>query len=438
MRTTILALSLGLAFSAHAVDLPAALQGAQAADPTLASAMANRDASFENIAIARSRLLPQISLQATHQNLQQTTVNTLGTNEFSGTSSNTQLNLRQALFRPRDWAGLSIGKLQAQYGEYKLASAQSDLWSRTVIAWTDVLAAIAMRDAYAQGVASAEAAAQQEQKRFAGGDGTRDQVAEASAQLQLAQAQLKDADLELEGRRRAFKLLTRLDATGFEKYRVPEASRIPVVLASEDDTVQRIVESNPELMAARVNEVISERKLAQARSDHLPTVDLIGSAARAQNDSTNTLGTRYNNHQIGFQLVVPIYSGGGISATQRQFAALYTAATADREALDQRLRSQLTVDWNSLGGLQEKIGSAQELVKSAREQRRGAELGLKAGVKTWADVSAADQLIARRESDRINMVATLVKIQTRILSLMPTGEPAWDRWMRALSAAVQP
>ena len=135
---------------------------------------------------------------------------------------------------------------------------------------------------------------------------------------------------------------------------------------------------------------------------------------------------------------MPIYSGGGISATQRQFAALYTAATADREALDQRLRSQLTVDWNSLGGLQEKIRSAQELVKSAREQRRGAELGLKAGVKTWADVSATDQLIARRESDRINMVVTLVKIEARILSMLPTAEPAWDRWMRELSAAVQP
>ena len=116
---TALALLAALALHpAHAVDLDTALQAAQAADPTLASANANRDAAHENIALARARLLPQVTLQNTTQHLNQTTHNAQGlSNDFDGRSRSTQLSIRQGLLRPRDWAGLQIGQLQAAQGE---------------------------------------------------------------------------------------------------------------------------------------------------------------------------------------------------------------------------------------------------------------------------------------------------------------------------------
>jgi protease secretion system outer membrane protein len=426
-----------LAAPALAVELPDALRAAQLADPTLASAAANRDASAENIAIARARLLPQVSLQSTMQRTEQTSTSAFGTNSFEGPSKSTALSLRQGIYRPRDWRGVDVGKAQAEYGEYKYASAQSDLWNRTTSAWLDVLAATAARDAFRLPLASAQSAAQQEQRRLQLGDGTRDATAEAAAQLVDARAQLAFAEVDLRAKRQAFALLTRLEADGFDAMKVPALDRLPMVLPTHEDALRRVVDSNPELLAARASERVAERRLSQASADHLPTLDLIGAHTRAQNDSTNTLGTRYRNQQFGLQLQVPIYAGGGVTAMQRQAAAQYAAASADRNALEQKLRTQVTNDFELLRGLRERLRSSQELLGAAREQKRGAELSLRGGLRTWAEVHAADQQLARRTSDLVGLATGVLRVQARLLSLLPITDPAWDEWTRQVSAAVR-
>ncbi|MDE2212314.1 MAG: TolC family protein, partial [Betaproteobacteria bacterium] len=71
MKRSVLALAALLVFagSARAMPLEAAIAAAEKNDPSLASAQANRDAAFENIAIARARLLPQTSVQSLVQKL---------------------------------------------------------------------------------------------------------------------------------------------------------------------------------------------------------------------------------------------------------------------------------------------------------------------------------------------------------------------------------
>lgn len=438
MKKTLIALAVAavLTLPVFAVELPEALRAAQLSDPTLAAASASRDAALENIAIARARLLPQINMQSTMQRLEQVTTNALGSSQFEGPSRSASLSVRQSLFRPRDWRGVEVGKAQAAYGEYKLASAMSDLWSRTSSAWIDVLATTAVRDAYRLPVASAESAAQQEKRRFELGDGTRDAAAEAAAQLVDARAQLANAEVDLRAKRQAFLLLTRLEASGFDSLRVPALDRLPTGLPSPEDALARVIDTNPELLASRASETVAQRRLHQAAADHLPTLDILGSKTNAQNDTTNTLGTRYRNEQIGLQLQVPIYSGGGVSAIERQLAAQYAAAGAERDALEQKLRTQISADFELMRGLRERLHSAQELLGASREQKRGAELALRGGLKTWADVHSADQLIARRSADVVGLSTAVLKVQARLLSLLPVTDPAWSQWTSQVSASV--
>lgn len=435
----ILALSIvGMTLPAAAVDLPTALQAAQANDPTFASARSNRDAATENVAITRSRLLPQVSFQSTIQHLNQTTVQSGTPHDFSGQSRNSTLSLRQGVYRPRDWAGAAVGELQAQYGQYQFGAAQSDVWNRAVGVWIDVLGSQTLRDHYARSVESATNSAEQEKRRLQAGDGTRDAVAEAVAVLAQARAQLADAELDLKSKEQAFRLLTRLDPASFRTFRLPEADKLALPVPSEAEMLSRVLDNSAELQGARIAEAVAQKRLDQVSSDHRPTLDMIGSVSRAENDATNTLGLKYNNHQIGVQLVVPIYSGGGVSATQRQAAAQYAAATTDREAVEQKLRTQVAVDWNAQVGLRERALAAKELVASAREQRRAAERGIRAGLRTWTEASAADQLIARRGADQTSLLVGIVKTQAKLLALLPVSDPAWDEWSRALSALAIP
>lgn len=437
MRLIAFAVAAALAAPAAAVDLGAAMRAALAADPELAAALANRDAAQENIAIARARLLPQVSLQGTYQHLNQQTTSAAGTREFVGPSESVQLTVRQGVLRMRDLEGLKIGTLQAEFGERKLDSARSALWNRTTFAWVDVLVAQAVRDVYARTEASVAEAARQEARRFEAGDGTRDAVAESAGQLALARAQLAEARLDVQSKLLAFNQLTKMDAKDFAGYRLPAGGGLFDLREDRSELLARIIEANPELASARVSEEVAKRRLAQAGTDHMPTLDLVASANRGKSDSPVLVGTSYNNSQVGLQLSLPIYQGGGVSAAQRQAAAGVSAATADREALFNRLNVQFASDWNSQLALRERIEAAEALVTSAVEARRAAEFGVKAGLRTWADLGAADLQLARREAERAGMIGMLLKTHSRLLSLLPASDPAWERWSAAVSGKAR-
>lgn len=440
MKHRLLALAVAAAFSAPAaaVDLPAAIQAAVAADPELASALANRDAAQENVPLARARLLPQVSLQSTYQRLNQNSTSAGGVRDYQGPSESIQLSVRQALLRVRDREGLRIGNLQAELGELKLESARSDLWNRASMVWVDVLAAQAVRDIYARTEASVAEAAKQEARRFELGDSTRDAVAEAAAQLAFARGQLADARLEVQTRLLAFSQLTRLKAEEFDGYRLPGMAGPVRLTEDRAELLARIIDNNPDLASARVAEEIARRRIAQAGADHLPTIDLVASANRGKSDSANLVGTSYNNSQVGLQMVLPIYQGGAVNAAQRQSTAALAAATADRESLLNRMNVQFAADWNAQTSLHERIAAAGALVTAGIEQRRAAELGIKAGLRTWADLGAADLQLARREVDRVGLIGSQLKLQARMLSLLPASDPSWERWVAAVAGKSRP
>ena len=428
--------------SAYAQNLHEVVSAAQVRDAALQSASANRDAAQENIGIARSKLLPQLSYQDTRQQLHQTTTQATTTGpqvrDFDGASVNRQLSFRQGVIRPRDVAGYFAGGAQAEYGSYKYESALSDLWGRTIGAWLDVLAARTLVDVQQQTQKAVAEASRQEVMRFDRGDGTRDARAEAQAQLAQAHAMLLDAQLALRARELALQILTNLEPKNLTNTRLPSELEVKWSEAQKDGLWVVVSSVGPEFLAAQAVETLNRFRMLQSASDHLPTLDLVATATRAQNDSTNTLGASYNNRQVGVQLVVPLFSGGGVEAGRRQAVATYQASVADREATLVRLETQFTSDWATQMGLFERAQAARSLLDAAKDQRRGVELGLANGSRNWGDLSNAELLVARRYTDLVNLQLSLFKTQARLLSLVPVQTPAWHDWIHALNAASLP
>lgn len=429
------------ALNVSAQGLVDAVAAAQTRDPALQSASLNREAARQNIWIAGSRLLPQLSYQQIQQNTNQTTTQdtTLGpqARSFVGQSFNKQVNLRQGIIRARDVEGYRQGHMQFSYGEQKYISAQADLWSRATGAWLDVMAARKMVEVYSNAVKSAGESSLQETKKYKVGDGTKDSRAEAAAQFAQAQAMLLDAELNLKARERSYSLLTGLAPELLARRQLPLESAANFDSARRDELWELVLSSAPELGAAQAAQNVSLSRANQALYDHLPTLDLVASASSAQNDSTNTLGYSYTNRQVGVQLVVPLFSGGGVEASRRQAYASYEASVADRESLLVRIETQFMGDWASQAGLLARASAARALALAAQEQRRAVELGLAKGLRTWTDLSNADLLLARRSSDLVALQVTLFKTQARILSLLPVQVPAWDEWVKSLDIASQ-
>jgi len=434
-----LACAFGVTLEAQAQSLNETLQAAWGNDPALQSAAANRTAARENIDIARSRLLPQANVQGSQSALSQTTTqNTaLGpqANPFRGTSYNYSLSVRQGILRPRDWVGLDLGKQQAFYGELKFQSVKSDLWNRASSAWFDLLSAQTNKLIYSKAIQAIAESAKQETLRYEKGDGTKDSMIEALAQLKQARAMLNDAELNVKSKLKAFQTLSGLEQSDWMNRHLPDESKVHFTDFEKDVLWERVEEETPELLASKAAERINQIKAQQSRFDNYPTIDAFGQSTNAQNDSTNTLGYQYRNNQVGFQLSMPLYAGGGLEASKRQAFATYEASIADREALFIRIQNQFDGDWASQAGLLDKASAARGLVLAAEEQKRSAEFSVKKGLRTWTDVSNAELLLARRANELNNILLTLYKTQARILSLLPTDDPAWEEWVRQLDLA---
>jgi protease secretion system outer membrane protein len=436
---------LGTLSPLRAMDLDAAIASAEKNDPALASAQANRDAAFENIAIARAKLLPQTSFQSLVQKIQEGVKQDAAgpTGGSSGTSYlvnayNNQVSLRQGLYHPRDWMGYDIGQLQSEYGTQKLASARSDLWVRTTNAWLDVLSAVELRRIYVETVKTTAYAADQAEKRFKAGDGTRDAAVEARAQHDLAKSQLAEAEINQRSREQTFKRLTGMEAADLRDAHLPDYRQVHLAVANPDELQQIVSSTNPEILAAQAAEQVNKKRAEQARADRLPTVDLVASKSWAQSDTVFTINQRYNVLGAGVQVNIPLYDGGGLSATQRQAEFAASASSEDLRTQQVKLATQVESDWASAEASLERARSAEILIAAAQEQKRAAEMGLKSGVRTWGDVAQADILIARRAGDYLSYATGVLRAQARLLSAVPVTENVWEPWVAQISQLAKP
>ena len=400
-------IAFGVAMPVFAATIQEAFDNAVKVDPALRSSRFNQDANNENIAIARSRLLPQISLQGSTNQLTQTTTQDVPGNSsisksFTGPSANHQFVIRQGLLRPKEISAINFAELQSLYGEVKYQSDLSDLWLRVTYAWIDLVGTKQLVEAYARPLKPLQAAAKQEVARLIQGDSTKDVVAEAEAQFQFANASHNQALQTFKAKQKAFELLTQIDP---ELLNGMNLNLLPKKAFSEtdrDQLLKRKRETSFELRLAEIQEQLQRERLRMTRADHLPTLDVIASWNIAKNDATSTQGYQYKNNQIGIQYMVPIYTGGATTAAERQVGFLLDATIAESEAVANRL------------GQYYRVHAGFKLVESAREQLKASTLSFAHGVKSMADLANSELTFSRREVDQINLVMDYQKYSARL------------------------
>lgn len=421
--------------NAWAVDLVTAFEAARAEDPTVAAARAAYAAALQGVEVAGGRLLPQVTFQSTQQVLDQTTVSSTGTALFDGHTRSTVIQGRLGIYRKRDRVAIDIAGVQAEQAALKVQGALADLFARTAGAWVDAVSANTALSIYRQASTTAGAIAQQARARFAAGEGTRDAVSEADAQQDAARLQVREAELDFDAKRRALTLVTRLPDAGLADRKLPESGLADAVVG-DPALLGRVLDSNADIAAARLEERLGELRVSLASADHHPTLDVIAGHTEAESDSTNTLGARYRNNAVGLQLVVPIFSGFSVDASVRQAVLAVETSRANTRALVQRVESQFLADAAMLGGLGQRLTATTRLIEAAVESRKAVDAGFVSGLRSLVDVSAAEQQITRRQLDRLGVQSQQAKAMVRLLALLPGGDDELLRWARAVGNAT--
>jgi outer membrane protein len=142
----------------------------------------------------------------------------------------------------------------------------------------------------------------------------------------------------------------------------------------------------------------ADEKVTHAIGTASPSLSLVGSLG--YNDATyGQFRTGYNirNEQIGVQLDVPLYAGGGTWATLRQNEKLASQAELELEDAKRQARLDAQAAFLAVNESQAQVAALTAATQSAYKARQAAELGYKVGLRDIVErLDAEERLFSAR------------------------------------------
>ncbi|MBA1231828.1 TolC family outer membrane protein [Pseudomonas viridiflava] len=380
------ALLLCVAPTSHAMGPFQVYELALRNDPVFLGALKERDAGLENRTIGRAGLLPRVSYtynkgrndsKATLKGGREDTTDHRHYNSFGSA-----LTVQQPLLDYEAYANYRKGVAQALFADETFRSKSQELLVRVLTAYTQAL--------FAQDQINIAQAKQQafnrqfEQNRqmFQQGEGTRTDILEAESRNELAIAEQIEARDEQDASLRELGALLgepTLDIKQLEPLR-DGFQTLALEPSSFTEWHALAMANSPVLASQRQALEVARYEVERNRAGHLPRVNAYASIRQNESDSGNTYNQRYDTNTVGIEVSLPLYAGGGTSASVRQANSLrdqaeYELEGKTRETLIE-LRRQFNACASGIGKLrayQKALVSAQALVESTRQSILGGE-----------------------------------------------------------------
>ncbi len=378
-------------------------------DPVLREAAAIRDSRRESRPLALSQLLPNVSISGdANYNSSDTQ---LADRENYGSSS-LGINLLQPLYRRDRMIRLEQADWQLELADAEYRGKEQDLMLRVATAYFDILSA-------QEGVTFVQAdkkaiARQLEQakQRFEVGLIAITGVHEAQARYDQAVTDEIVAQNELDNAWEDLRQILGMRPETLTKLKGKLALEPPLP-AVIDEWSAFGLENNPAVKAASDATQIAQREIEVKNSGHYPSLDLVGRYGTFQTNQENRFDVDSGN--IGLQLNVPLYAGGGVTAATRQARADLIAA---QERLDQARRETDRAVRNAYRGVQSSISAVKALeaaIVSTGSALEATTAGFEVGTRTLVDVlnSQRDYYRAQRDHARARYVYLVNMLRLR-------------------------
>jgi len=361
--------------------MSSALACAYAGNPDLNQRRAGVRATDENLPRATSGWRPKIS--ATGQ---------YGYNYFD-------LNNRNAIRRGTDPGSLGPtvtqnlfngnrtlnGVRQAESNIFgareSLRDTEQNVLLNGATAYMNVLRDTAILDLRKNNIIVLEEQLRQTRDRFAGGEVTKTDVAQAESSLATARSDYFTAQANLQTSIADYRQVIGVEPTRLEPARTIE-SLLPHTLGV---AVQLALAEHPEVQAAlhAVDAAALQVKLFEG--ELYPTVDVSGSIQQNYN-YTGIPRERYLNGWIAAQVTVPIYEGGEVYAGVRQAKETLGQARLQADLQRDAIRAAVVSTWGKLDSTRAVIQSSKAAVNSNEIALDSVRQEAKVGQRTTFDI----------------------------------------------------
>lgn len=379
---------------AQALGLWRAYTAALENDPQFRGAKAENEAGREYKAIGRSSLLPTVSASYSHYQVRADT--TTHYPKFDDkthpayTSKSAVVQLRQPVFSLDSLARYRQGVAQSESSDAIFASRAQELMVRVTAAYVEVLFA---SDQLTLATASRDTLMEQKrlnERMLQKGEGTRTDMLETQAKLDLAEANLIETRDNLSNARAALAGMTGLDVEGVDGLGKEFKTR-PLQPADFEGWRALAVAKNPDLQALQKNLEAAQQEIKKSKAGHAPRLDFVASYSKAESESLSTSNQDSTTRSLGFQLNIPIYSGGYVNAISKQAVANHSKVQAEIASQTERVSQELRKQYNQVLNGVNKVDALNKAVDSARLLVQATQQSIKGGVRINLDLLNARQ-----------------------------------------------
>lgn len=392
-----------LSFCAGADNLLDVYRKAQERDPTYRGAAHALQAARERVPQARAGLLPAVNLVgATSQQSGRAAFSESPYVDRNVRSRSWNLQLTQPLWRATGWMALGQAEQQEMLAEAQFRQIEQELILRTAQAYLDVLVA-----QEAERVARLQVGAVEQQlglarRNFEVGTATVTDVHEAKSRLDLSRAQAVAAASEMENKRA--ELARILGDSDTRLARLHARSQLPGL---QPETVQSWVDSAREqslqVRVALATLNVADREIEKNRAAHSPSLDLTAgygtNYASGSISSPADIATRTRSGQVGLNLTIPLYAGGGVQARVREAIALKDKAGEDLEAARRQAITQARQAFTGVVNGAAQVEALESAISSSKSSLDANKVGYRIGTRINIDVLNAEQQLYAAQRD---------------------------------------
>jgi outer membrane protein len=376
------------ALPAQAETLQEALAAAYRDNPTLTAARAGQQATDESVNVSLAQGRPTAQLQSQFSELAYR-------DPVNDAIARRTLGITAQITAPvysggRVRNGIEAAERRVESGQFNLKGTELTVFSRVVAAYMDVIRASSVVSLSQNNVQRLEVNLKATKDRFEVGDLTRTDVAQSEARLALARSDLKSAESQLISARETY-----IQVVGHAPVDLQAPPPLPGLPADPDSAVDVAIANNPDLAAARKSREAAQKDVQVAQGARLPTVSAFATGS-LQTDLKSTPSTAIFNQypkslNVGANITIPLYQGGGPGAQVRRTRALESQATEQVTAVERNVVAQTRSLYASWQASNQVIESTQVAVSSNALSLQGVRAENSVGTRTILDILNAEQ-----------------------------------------------
>lgn len=429
LTVTVVGLVVGIS-PAGAQSLTEALAQAYVNNPQLNAARAQLRVTNENVPQALSGYRPRVTANASIGHQWSSSVDTRGneTNAHRNPSS-VGVQVDQTLFNgfQTDNAVRQAEALVRAQRE-TLRTVEQDVFLSAITSYMDVVRDSATVEVQRNFVAVISDQLRSTRDRFAVGEVTRTDVAQAEARLASARSQLTLAQANLNVSRATFRRVIGRDP-GRLNGRVNADRLVPRSLSQ---ALQTGGTEHPQVRAAVYGVDAATFAISVAEAALLPTVTVTGTAQRSISPSTAV--DRTDSLSLVGRVTVPIYDGGIAPSRVRQARETLGQRRIEVDTVRDQIRALITSNWGTLEAQRQQIVAAQAQITATQIALNGVREEARVGQRTTLDVLNAEQealnarvALVRAERDRVVATYSLIGAIGRLnVTSLQVPAPRYD------------